>query len=711
MLLLISKRIKTALKGQTKHWPFSIYAPFVILEEKQTMYRFFLLSFFLTALFSVDAEAQQRFEMNDIFSLQYANDIQISPDGEHIVYRRMGFDVMEDRSAGALWIMKTDGSNHQKLTLYDGNESSPRWSPTGDRIAFIRKGKNGSEIYVYWFATGKLARMTQLPQSPSALTWSNDGKKLAFSQFVPAPPPVIARIPEAPKGAKWAKKPRVTDRLNHESDGRGYLPTGYSHLFVMSAEGGATRQVTSGNFQHRGNISWSVDNQSLYFSANRTADWEYDFRNSEIYRVDLSSLEITPLTQRDGPDYSPTVSPDGKYIAYLSFEDKRQAYQNRKLYLMHSDGTGKRLISATLDASVSSIHWDASSNGLYFSYDQKGNGKIGYISTDGNWQKVADNRGGTTLGRPYGSGMFSISNKGKIAYTFTRPSHPADIAITDKKGTNWRRLTNLNHYLFDQKKPARVEEIWYKSSVDGRDLQGWIVYPPEYTADKQYPFMVENHGGPILNYGDRFSIEMQLYAAAGYIVFYPNPRGSTSYGEAFANTLVNNYPGEDYNDVMDGVDACIAKGIAHEDQLYVTGGSAGGIMSAWMIGKNNRFEAAVVVKPVMNWISKLLVADNYYGYANSRYPGQVWENPMNYWKFSPISLVGNVETPTMVMVGMNDLRTPPSEAKQLYHALKLRKIPTVLVEIPEASHGIANRPSNLMTKVAHIIAWFERYRK
>ena len=231
----------------------------------------------------------------------------------------------------------------------------------------------------------------------------------------------------------------------------------------------------------------------------------------------------------------------------------------------------------------------------------------------------------------------------------------------------------------------------------------------DFDATKKYPLLVENHGGPILNYGDRFTAEIQLYAAEGYVVFYPNPRGSTSYGEEFGNLLKNNYPGQDYNDVMDGVDYLVDKGIADNDKLFVTGGSAGGIMTAWIIGKNNRFKAAVVVKPVMNWISKTLVADNYFGYADTRYPGQPWENFETYWKFSPISLVGNVKTPTMVMVGMNDLRTPTSEAKQLYHALKLRKIETVLVEIPDSYHNIAGKPSNLISKVAHTLAWFNKF--
>ena len=673
-----------------------------------TTYKSLFVSIFLIAI--VGLNAQEKFELEDIFALQYANDIQISPDGKQIVYRKMGYDIMSDKNVGNLWIVNTDGSGHQKLTLKDANETSPRWSPSGDRIAFVSQGNKGSEIFIYWTQTAKMARMTQLPQNPSSLTWSPNGLQLAFSMFVPSLPPVIAKIPKSPKGAKWAKKPRITDRLNHESDGKGYIPTGFSHLFIMPSSGGLVKQVSSGNFHHRGSISWSKDSTTLYFSANRKPDWEYDFRNSEIYKINLNDGQILPLTERDGPDSAPSISPNGKMIAFIGFDDKREAYQNRLLYLMDIEGSEKRLISQNINASISSIKWDAESKGLYFNYDQHGNGKIGYLSTNGKFKKITDNRGGTTLGRPYSSGMFSVSKNGKLAYTYSRPNHPADIATVDHNGQNWKRLTDFNQALFAFKKPGKVEELWYTSSVDGRKLQGWIVYPPDYDSSKKYPFMVENHGGPISNYGDRYSIEMQLYAAAGYIVFYPNPRGSTSYGEEFANLLLNNYPGEDYNDVMDGVDTCIAKGIAHEDQLFVAGGSAGGIMSAWMIGKNSRFEAAVVVKPVMNWTSKLLVADNYYGYTNSRYEGQVWENPTSYWNFSPISLVGNIQTPTMVMVGMNDLRTPPSEAKQLYHALKLRKIPTVLVEIPEASHGIAKRPSNLMTKVAHTLAWFEKYR-
>lgn len=664
------------------------------------------------AFFSLQpAAAQVRpLEYLDVFGLQYASDPQISPDGEWIVYRRMGFDILADRAAGNLWMLRSDGSGHQKLSSRETSESSPRWSPTGDRLAFVSSTDEGSEIYVYWLATGKFARISQLPGSPSSLTWSPDGSRLAFSMVVEADPPVLAKLPKAPKGAKWAGAPRVTDRLYHEADGRGYIPPGFSHLFVIPAQGGAYRQLTSGDFQHRGPLSWAPDGREIYFSANRNPDWEYDFRNSNIYAVSLSDGTIRTLTERAGPEAEPVASPDGKYIAFRGFEDKVQTYQVDALYVMRPDGSEMRVLTPTLDRSVGDLQWDAAGKGVYFTYDDLGNSKIGYAALDGSFRKLADNLGGTSIGRPYGGGSYSVSNKGALAYTFTRPEYPADIAVVDKSREP-RRITRLNDGLLDQRQLGKVEEIWYNSSVDGRPIQGWIVYPPDYDPEKAYPFLVENHGGPISNYGDRFSMEMQWYAAAGYIVFYPNPRGSTSYGEEFGNLLYHNYPGDDYHDVMDGVDACIAKGIAHEDQLFVTGGSAGGIMTAWIIGKNNRFEAAVVAKPVMNWISKTLTADNYFYYAENRFPGQPWENFETYWRYSPLSLVANIQTPTMVMVGMNDLRTPPTEAKQLYHALKLRKIETLLVEIPEAGHDIAGRPSNLISKIAQTLAWLDKYRK
>ena len=674
------------------------------------MKKYNLLFFICLCVFyaGIAQTTNEHFSSMEVFGLQYVQQPQISPDGTTIVYRRMRMDIQKDKATGNLWQIDVDGGQHQKLTSFEGSESGAVWSPQGDRLAFVRSTTEGSEIYVYWIESGKTARLTQVSGSPSSLSWSPDGSKIAFRMKVPTAPPVLIKMPKKPKGAQWAKAARITDRLYHEADGRGYIKPGFSHIFIVDANGSAAQQLTSGDFPIRGSLSWHPNGRKIYFSGNRKPDWEYDYRNTEIYELSLDTQKIKPLTDRNGPDYNPQISPDGQLIAYLGYEDKVQAYQNRQIWLMLPDGTQKQLLSDAIDASISQMIWDANSKGLYVSYDQKGDTKIAYLKIDGRLKQLAEQLGGTSIGRPYGGGSFSVSKKGSIAYTYTQPSFPAELAVVSQGQR--QQLTQLNQMLLGKKTLGRVETINYSSSFDGRDIQGWLVYPPNYSADKKYPLLVENHGGPISNYGNRFSAEMQLYAAAGYIVFYPNPRGSTSYGEAFANLLYHNYPGEDYQDVMDGVDFLIDKGLAHEDQLYVTGGSAGGIMTAWMIGKNNRFEAAVVVKPVMNWISKTLVADNYFQYANNRLPGQPWENFEAYWNFSPLSLVGNIETPTMVMVGMEDLRTPPSEAKQLYHALKIRKIPTVLVEIPQASHGIARRPSNLISKVAHVLAWLEKYR-
>ena len=667
------------------------------------------LLFYVLFIFSSSVNAQNKFENLDVFELQYARDPQISPDGSKVVYIRTKMDIMKDGKSSSLWIMNSDGTNHQKLTSLVKNESNPRWSPDGKRISFISNSGdgNGSEIFIYWVDSKQYSSISQLDGSPRSLNWSPDGKSIGFLMFVPEKTLQLVSPPKKPKNAKWAEKPRITDRLKHEADGSGYMREGFSHIFYISSDGGKPTQVTKEKYNHR-EFDWKSDSKGFVFSSNYNIDWQYDYRNSELYSINIDGSSLKTLTDRKGPDRGLVISPDGKKIAYLGYNDKVQTYQITRLYIMNIDGGSKKEIKINLDRSISSLKWSSDNKGLYFMYDNEGNTKVAYSSLGGKTTKLVDNVGGTTIGRPYGGGSYSISKNNHIVYTMTSPYNPADLVIY-ANGEN-TRLSNLNYNLFKGKDLGEIEDIWYESSVDGRKIQGWIAKPPGFDPNNKYPLIVENHGGPISNYGDRFSPEVLLYSSAGYVVFYPNPRGSTSYGEEFGNLLYRNYPGDDYHDVMDGVDKMIDQGYIDEDNLFVTGGSAGGIMTAWIVGKNNRFKASAVIKPVMNWISKTLVADNYFGYAYSRYEGQPWENFNHYWSFSPISLVGNIETPTMVMVGLNDLRTPPSEAKQLYHALKLRKIETVYVEIPGAFHNISNRPSQLITKIDHILYWFNKYR-
>ncbi len=652
------------------------------------------------------------FSRMDVFDLEWVANPQVSPDGSQIVYQRRGMDVMEDRRTSALWRLDADGTDHTKLTPRTTDESSPRWSPDGSKIAFTSSDEeHGTEIYVHWVEQNKTARITQLENAPSGLSWSPDGTHLAFSMHVSAPEPTLASRPEPPEGADWAEPPRVETRLNHESDGTGVLDYGHDHLFVVRADGGRARQVTAGDYNHSSRPVWTPDGEALLYSANRHDNWERERRNSELYRVPVDGGESTPLTDRFGPDHTPRVSPDGETIAYLGYDDEVQTYQVTRLYVMDRDGSSRRVVDLSLNRSIDDIAWDEDGEGLYVQYEDKGTTKLGHTTLDGSTSVVATNLGGTSIGRPYGGGDFSVSEAGRLAFNQTSPAHPAELAVTRRGRDTTRQLTDLNGDLLDDRTLGSVEEIRYSSSKDGREIHGWVVTPPNYDPDRAYPLMVEIHGGPISNYGDRFSAEIQLYAAAGYVVFYPNARGSTSYGEAFGNLLYNDFSGGEYQDIMDGVNRLVERDYVAADSLYVTGGSAGGTSAAWITGKTDRFRAAAVQKPVTNWISKTLAADNYYGYAEYRYPGQPWENPMEYWDVSPVSLLGSMSTPTVVIVGGDDLRTPPWQAKQLYNGLKLRGVEAAYVEIPGASHGISYRPSQLITKADHVLGWFDRYRQ
>ncbi|MGX5913315.1 S9 family peptidase [Aliidiomarina sp. Khilg15.8] len=647
-------------------------------------------------------------QLDDVFALEIATDPQVTADGDSVVFVRRSMNRQLDRTEGRLWQVNTDGSNMRPLTQGEGNESSPVWSPDNEQLAFVSDASGSSQIHIRWSDSGHSAPVSDLPQSPSNLSWSPDGEWLAFTMFTPgdSTPPVT--LPGKPQGAEWAEAPRYIDDMNYRADGRGFLPDGYRHIYLMPADGGTPKQLTSGDHDFGGGFSWAPDGSALYFSANLSDDPEAEPLRNEIYSLDIESQELTQLTDRDGPNSSPAVSPSGRQIAFVGFDDRKLAYQANRLYVMDADGSNVRVLTEDLDRNVSSFEWAADGRGIYFLYDDEGQGHLALQPVRGVAETLTDEVGGVSYSRPYSGGQFSVADNGNVVFTHMASNRPAELALLE--GSQSRQITQINRDFTDQFDIAEVESFWYDSSVDDERIQGWIMYPPGFDENQSYPMILEIHGGPHAAYGPGFAMELQLMAAQGYVVLYTNPRGSTSYGEDFANLIHHNYPSDDYQDLMDGVDVMLERGYINEDELFIMGGSGGGVLTSWSIGHTDRFAAAAVVNPVINWYSFALTADMYNYFSQYWFPGLPWDNLEHYMKHSPISYVGNVTTPTMLFTGEADQRTPISETEQYYQALQLRGIESAMVRVPGASHALHARPSNLMAKPAYAVHWFEKFR-
>ncbi len=665
---------------------------------------------FILLLFSAAGFAQVKtnLELIDIFSMEYVSDPQISPDGSKIIYVRNFKDIMTDKNLSNLWIINFDGTNNRPLTTGNHNDFYPRWSHDGKKIIFkSNMADNKMKLYLMWLDTREKVALTNTPQTPGQVAWSYDDKFLAFNMFVPKKHRSIIKMPAKPDGAKWNTPPTYIDDIQYRGDGRGYLQSGHRQLFVLSTDGGTPRQLTFSDFDHGAPV-WSKDGKYLYFSANFHKDEELEPMDSEIHRIAVADGRIKTLTKRYGPDNNPVLSPDGTKIAYTGFDDKHLGYQITNLYVMNTDGSNVKLISKKFDRDIRNISWHQNGRALFFQYDDQGKTKLASISLSGKVTTITDDLGGLSLGRPYNAAGFSASANSRFAYTLGSTAHPADLGVSD--GNTRKRLTALNDDVFSFRNLGEVAEIWWESSFDQRKIQGWVVTPPDFDPQKKYPLILEIHGGPFASYGAVYSAEIQAYAAAGYVVLYANPRGSTGYGQEFGNLIHHDYPNHDYDDLMSGVDAVIAQGFIDERNLFVTGGSGGGVLTAWIVGKTDRFRAAVVAKPVINWTSFVLYADGVKFFAKYWFGKKPWEDPENYQRRSPLTYAGNVTTPTMLLTGEVDYRTPIAESEQFYAALKLQNVETAMVRIPGASHGIANRPSNLIAKMASVLAWFEKYK-
>ena len=654
---------------------------------------------------SLTTDSERYFKSEDIFNLEYVSEVQVSPNGKYVAYVRRSNDIMSDSSRANVWLASVDGKSHRPLLSSKKSYYSIRWSPDGSRLAYLSNEEGKPQLYVRWMDTGQTALVTNVTSNPSNITWSPDGKHIAFTMSVDAKEkPLDIKMPKKPDGAKWSPSFQYITKARYQADGRGILEPAYTHIFIVPADGGTARQLTSGNYHHNGRLSFSPDSDKVYFSANRSDNWEYEPVEGDIFSVDMMG-NIAQLTNDKGLESSPVVSPDGKHIAYARRDDEKVMYKNSYLYVMKSDGTDAQNLTKDIDNSVSNFHWKDNKH-VYFQQSVRGLAQGDVVSLSGSVKAVAKGLGGTTLGRPYVFGTYHAVDD-VVAYTKGRTDRPADLYVTTR---NERQLTALNEDVLGHKQLGEVKEIVYPSSIDGEEIQGWYILPPNYDSSKTYPLILEIHGGPNLAYGPVFTAELQRMAAEGYVVFYDNHRGSTGYGERFALLLQGKYSSEyDFSDHMSGVDALIEKGIADPERLFITGGSAGGIASAYAIGLTNRFKAAVVAKPVINWLSKVLTADSGLYQIPFQFPGMPWDNVEHYWKRSPLSLVGNVTTPTMLITGVEDKRTPMSETEQFYQALKIQKVDSVLVKVPGSPHGIASKPSRMIGKVENILAWFKKY--
>ncbi len=673
--------------------------PMTVFSAKPIRIRLGLLASLTMALAGpTTAQETVRLSLENYMDMETVSGPQISPDGSEIVYTRSWFDMLNDRRESSIWIMNADGSKNR--SLLDG--AGVQWSPDGTRILFTAPGEpDGTQIHVRWMdAEGSTSQITRIANGPTNVRWSPDGNWIAFTSRVDTQADFAGvDLPSRPSGAVWTPGPKIAERAGYKRDRVGYVDTGWNHLFVVPAEGGTARQLTTGDWNHNG-VAWSPDGNEIYFTSYRTEDWDAPehWQESDIYAVEISTGFIRQLTEERGADNSPVPSPDGSLIAYISGDEHDDTYRNSQIHIMLRDGSGKRSISKDYDRQSGGLMWAPDGNSLYFSVSREGYRSLHSVSIQGGVEQVTDSKSLVTLS--------SFSDDGTAVGTISSAHEPGDIYRWDLANPDETvRLTRVNEDILNNVTLGEVEEVWYRS--EPFDIQGWIVKPPDFDSQRQYPLMLAIHGGPHSMYNGGFNFSFQEHAANDYVVLYTNPRGSTGYGTEFANAIQHDYPGVDMQDLMRGVDHMLETGYIDQDNLFVYGCSGGGILTTYIVGNTDRFTAASANCPIVNWMSAMGTSDAI-SYTRT-FETPFWEDPTEWIDRSSIFYVGNVTTPTMLMTGELDLRTPMGQTEEYYQALHYIGVPTVMVRFQGEWHGTGSRPSNFMRTQLYLRKWWEKW--
>ncbi len=648
-------------------------------------------------------------ELADYLEWETAGSPKISPRGDRVIYIRSKVDPVNDRWSRELWAMNTDGTGKEIL----GKGWNAIWSPSGDRIAYAASGDNGTQILIRGLTQGGFGEprlATEEKVSPSSIVWSPDGAKLAFASTIPVTDTWTVELPAAPDGAKWTEGPTVVDRL-HFRTASGSIANSRRHLFVLDLETGNVEQVTSGNWYVGARYSgmffgsafvWSADSRHLIFDGDTELDDVLEnMDRSNIYRVDIESKEIEQLTDEPGFWRTPSASPDGRYVVHSGYAKSPDTFAPRELRLIDLESGESRILVPDLPDEAYRFVWAEDVSGVFVTQDRAGSTNIEFVDLDGNTRAVTRGRQRLYLG--------GVSKTGIGIASHTTPTTAYNVATIAMNSGEISLLTAVNADTMAEVDLGEVEEFWYRSA-DGQKIQGWLFHPPDFDPDGKYPLILEIHGGPHYMAGNDFSFRLHQFAARGYLVLMTNPRGSTGYGAAFANAIDNAFPGEiDSGDLLAGVDRIVGRGIVDEDRIHAMGCSGGGSLAAWLTSHSDRFAAAAVSCAVTNHISQAGTSD-IAGWSFGSFPKPFWEDPGPWLEHSPIMHVGKVNTPTLVMVGERDGRTPVSQSAEYYVALEARGVPTKLLIFKGEGHGPwRSKPSNLFRTQEYLDEWFSSY--
>ncbi len=685
------------------------------------------------------AQQKRPITEKDLFQFVWIGDPQITRDGSQVAFVRVTVNDKKDGYDTAIWAVAPRTGELRRLTA-GPNDTSPQWSPDGTRLAFIRSTekdgkKQPPQIYVLPASGGEAWQLTKLPKGASRPAWSPDGKILAFNSTTNAED----LLKDACKSGKEKDRSKCSPPDQHETDirvitravyrinGTGYLdPSHPNHIWSISVppdpqEIPEPKQLTSGNFSEQ-DIEWAPDGSKIYFTSTRDLEPYYKLPQNAVYSVPAGGGDIAEVTKLSpGTLHAISISPDGKRLAALgSLSQPVQSYTKEDLWV------GDLVPGATPKNLTADYDWDVGGDILGDQEAPRGAGGSKPIwSADGKTLTVVvAKRGSANLERfdaatgqvsPLTTGDQSVvgyaatPDGAQIVAEISTPVNINDLFLVGV-GARIKRLTNINQELFSQLNLTRPEEINYPS-FDGRRIQGWVQKPPDFDVKKKYPLILNIHGGPHAAHGNVFFHEIQWMAAKGYVVLYPNPRGSSSYGQQFGNIIQYHYPGDDFKDLMAGVDYLIKRGYVDEKHMGVTGGSGGGLLTNWVVGHTDRFAAAAAQRDIASWAAWWYSAD-FTLFRENWFRKPPFDDPEDYTARSPITYINDVKTPLMLILGDADYRTPPGAGgEEMFRALKYRKIPTVMVRFPGESHELSRsgQPWHRVERLHHIVNWFDLY--